>query len=214
MRDPLKVPERGHDAKEAESVLSALRYQSIKHLLDWIFAALLLIPLLPLLGLLALLIRLESRGPAIYRQTRVGRDHRHFTIFKFRSMKFDTPTLSTEEMQQQTFNPYTRSGPFLRRSNLDELPQIFNILRGEMSFIGPRPALPSQSDVNTLRHRMGVEMARPGITGLAQVRGRDDLDVATKVFYDAQYCRTMNLKTDLTILAHTVVAVLNGRGNK
>jgi lipopolysaccharide/colanic/teichoic acid biosynthesis glycosyltransferase len=174
----------------------------------------LLVPLLPLLALLSLLIRLESRGPALYRQQRIGRFGRPFTIYKLRSMKIDTPLLSTEEMHRQQFNPFTRLGPMLRKTNLDELPQIFNILKGEMSFIGPRPALPSQHDVNTLRREMGVEMARPGISGLAQVKGRDDLDTQTKVECDAQYCRTMSPLIDAGILFYTIGAVLTARGNK
>lgn len=190
------------------------RYQPLKHTLEHLLATLLVIPLLPVLGLIALSIRLDSRGPAIYKQTRVGQWARPFTIYKFRSMKIDTPVLSTEEMQRQNFNPMTRLGPLLRKSNLDELPQIFNILKGEMSFIGPRPALPSQHDVNQLRREMGVEMARPGITGLAQVKGRDDLDTPAKVECDAQYCRTMSPFIDAGIVFYTLGAVLTGRGNK
>lgn len=189
-------------------------YQPLKHTLEHVIASLLLIPMLPVLFLVALAIRLESRGPAVYKQIRVGQWGRPFTIYKFRSMKIDTPVLSTEEMQRQNFSPFTRIGPLLRKTNLDELPQIFNILRGEMSFIGPRPALPSQHDVNTLRREMGVEMARPGITGLAQVKGRDDLDTQTKVECDAQYCRTMSLVIDAGIMFYTVGAVLTARGNK
>ncbi|BCM88559.1 putative undecaprenyl-phosphate N-acetylgalactosaminyl 1-phosphate transferase [Abditibacteriota bacterium] len=190
------------------------RYRAYKHTLDLLLALVLLMPLLPLLGLLCLAIRLESRGPALYCQKRVGRFGRPFTIYKLRSMKIDTPVLSTEEMQRQQFNPFTRLGPLLRKTNLDELPQIFNILKGEMSFVGPRPALPTQTDVNTLRHQEGVEIARPGITGLAQVKGRDDLDTQTKVTYDAHYCRAMSLKADVGILWATLEAVLTGRGNK
>ena len=190
------------------------RYQPLKHTLDHIFALLLSIPLLPVLFLVAIAIRLESRGPAVYKQKRVGQWEQPFTIYKFRSMKVDTPLLSTEEMQRQNFSPFTRLGPLLRKTNLDELPQIFNILKGEMSFIGPRPALRSQHDVNDLRREMGVPMARPGITGLAQVKGRDDLDTQTKVECDAQYCRTMSLIIDAGILFHTIGAVLTARGNK
>ncbi len=189
-------------------------YRAYKHTLDLLLALGLLVPMLPVLVLLFLAIRLESRGPALYRQKRVGRFGRPFTIYKLRSMKIDTPVLSTEEMQRQQFNPFTRLGPLLRKTNLDELPQIFNILKGEMSFVGPRPALPSQHDVNTARHEQGVEIARPGITGLAQVKGRDDLDTTTKVGYDSHYCRTMSWKTDASILWATIEAVLTGRGNK
>lgn len=189
-------------------------YHSLKLGLDYLLALVLLPLLLPLLCLLVVLIRFDSRGAALYRQTRVGRRGQLFTIYKFRTMKTGTPTLSTEEMQRRNYSPYTRLGPWLRKSNLDELPQLFNILRGEMSFIGPRPALPSQTDVNTLRAAQGADAARPGITGLAQVMGRDDLLTPVKVEYDAQYCRHMSLSLDLQILWRTLGAALSGRGNK
>lgn len=190
------------------------RYRALKHALDLTLATLLLVPMLPVLALLCLLIRLESRGPAIYRQKRVGRFGRTFTILKLRSMKTGTPTLATEEMQRAGISPFTRLGPLLRKSNLDELPQIWNILRGEMSFVGPRPALPTQTDVNDLRHEMGVQIARPGITGLAQVKGRDDLETPVKVAFDARYCRELSVWLDLWILLQTIGAVVSARGNK
>lgn len=189
-------------------------YAALKLALDYLLALLILTPFLPIFSLITLLIRLESRGPAIYRQKRVGQYGKFFTIYKFRTMKTGTPTLSTEEMQRQNYIPFTRLGPLLRKTNLDELPQLFNILKGEMSFIGPRPALPSQTDVNTLRDQMGADCARPGITGLAQVMGRDDLETPVKVNYDAHYCRHMNLQLDLNILWRTLGAILSGRGNK
>lgn len=189
-------------------------YSTIKAWLDLVFACVLLIPLLPVFGLLTLAICFESRGPAIYKQRRVGQGGRLFTILKFRTMKTGTPTLSTEEMQRRQVVPFTRLGPLLRKTNLDELPQLFNILRGEMSFIGPRPALPSQTDVNSLRAELGADVARPGITGLAQAMGRDDLTTPVKVGYDARYCRDMSLPLDLRILWMTIGAILTGRGNK
>ncbi len=193
---------------------SSRHYRALKHTLDLLAALALLFPLLPLLGVLCLAIRLDSRGPALYRQKRVGRFGRTFIILKLRSMKSDTPVLSTEEMERAGISPFTRLGPLLRRSNLDELPQIFNILKGEMSFIGPRPALPTQTDVNELRAKQGVASARPGITGLAQVMGRDDLATPAKVEYDARYCRELSLRLDARILLSTVGAVFSGRGNK
>lgn len=189
-------------------------YRALKHTLDLLLALALFPLLLPLLCVLFALIRLDSRGPALYRQKRVGRFGRAFTIYKLRSMKIETPTLSTEEMGRMGLSPFTRLGPLLRKTNLDEIPQIWNILRGEMSFVGPRPALLTQFDVNELRRAMGVEIARPGITGLAQVKGRDDLDTPTKVKCDAAYCRELSFWTDLKILIGTIEAVFSGRGNK
>lgn len=190
------------------------QYEPLKLALDWLLAFCLFLMLWPVLLLLCLVVRLESPGAAIYRQVRVGKGGRNFTIYKLRSMKTGTPTLSTEEMVRQNYSPYTRIGPLLRKSSLDEIPQLFNILKGEMSFVGPRPALPSQQDVNELREARGVHAVRPGITGLAQVRGRDDLDTETKVGYDAEYCRTMSPLTDLRIALQTVAVIFTGRGNK
>jgi len=201
------------------AIMEKTSYLFVKRLIDVIGAAVLLVIFAPLLVFVAAAIRLDSSGPAIYRQKRVGRFGKHFVMLKFRTMKVGTPTLSTAEMQQwlkagRAANPYTRIGPILRKTNLDELPQLWNVLRGEMSFIGPRPALPSQEDVVNLRENLGVHSVRPGITGLAQVMGRDDLDVETKVNYDAKYCRELSFISDLSILFRTFGAVLSGRGNK
>lgn len=201
------------------AIMEKTSYLFVKRLIDVIGAAVLLVIFAPLLVFVATAIRLDSPGPAIYRQKRVGRFGKHFVMLKFRTMKVGTPTLSTAEMQQwlkagRAANPYTRIGPILRKANLDELPQLWNVLRGEMSFIGPRPALPSQEDVVNLRENVGVHSVRPGITGLAQVMGRDDLDVETKVNYDAQYCRKLSFILDLSILFRTFGAALSGRGNK
>ena len=133
---------------------------------------------------------------------------------KVRTLQVGTPDLSTAEMQSQQHIPITRVGGVLRKSSLDELPQIWNVLNGTMSFIGPRPALPSQTDVNTRRVECGVDAVRPGITGLAQVMGRDELDVETKVNYDAEYCRRMSPGFDLWIVGQTFAAVKSARGNK
>ena len=146
-------------------------YKKLKERLDFIGASPLIILLSPIFLLLIAAITLDSRGSAVYRQKRVGRKGRLFTIYKFRSMRRDAPLLSTEDMQRQNERPFTRLGPLLRKTNLDELPQLFNILKGDMSFIGPRPALPSQVDVNTRRDELGADEVRPGITGLAQVKG-------------------------------------------
>jgi O-antigen biosynthesis protein WbqP len=169
---------------------------------------------LPLLGLVALGIYLDDPGPLIFRQERVGHGGRHFILLKFRTMVLEAPNLSTAEMQRLGKSFYTRSGRLLRKTSLDELPQLWNVLTGDMSIVGPRPALPSQTDVNELRDQMGVHQVRPGITGLAQVMGRDELDVQTKVNYDADYCRRMSLWLDLCIFAKTFTAVFTARGNK
>jgi O-antigen biosynthesis protein WbqP len=189
-------------------------YLRLKAVLDFLLAIVLLIGLGWLLILAALLIKLESKGPIIFRQERVGKDGLLFILFKFRSMRTDAPNVSTEELRRLGIDPITRFGRLLRKTSVDELPQLFNILRGEMSFIGPRPALPSQTDVNTLRHEMGVHAVRPGISGLAQVMGRDDLDTGTKVRYDAEYCDNISLAFDLKLFWLTFATIFTGRGNK
>lgn len=189
-------------------------YVLVKNALDLLAAVVALIVLSPLLLFAAILIRLDSAGPVIYRQTRVGRFGIPFTIYKFRTMKTGAPVLSTADMQQQREIPFTRLGPLLRKSNIDELPQLMNIIKGEMSFIGPRPALPTQEDVNSMRERRGVDSIRPGLTGLAQATGRDELDSAAKVDRDAEYLEKMSFCFDLRVLALTVKAVVTGAGSK
>lgn len=189
-------------------------YAVVKRSLDVVLALVLLVLLSPLLVIIALIIRLDSPGPAIYSQKRVGACGKLFTFYKFRTMKTGTPVLSTAELQQRQLKPYTRIGPFLRKSSLDELPQLINVIKGDMSFVGPRPALPTQDDVNALRRKCGIWGVKPGITGLAQARGRDDLDPETKVNYDLQYCRNMSLLSDIRIIFETFAAVLTARGNK
>lgn len=198
----------------ASAQCQAKNYIKVKNVLDMIFALVLLVMLSPLMLLVGILIRLDSRGSALYCQTRVGRYGKLFTMFKFRTMHINAPVLSTEDMQKQQAIPFTRIGPFLRKSSLDELPQLFNIILGEMSFIGPRPSLPTQTDVNELREHLNAQHLKPGITGLAQAIGRDDLDNETKVGYDAEYCHGLNLLMDIKILFKTFAAVASARGNK
>jgi len=197
-----------------ESIQVDRLYLRVKAVIDRLCALMLLIILAPFMLLIALFIRLSSYGPAIYRQRRVGQHQQLFTICKFRTMHIDTPVLSTEEIQHSGIHRITRIGGILRKTSMDELPQLINILRGEMSFIGPRPALPSQSDLNIKRELFGVHRVRPGITGLAQVMGRDNLDTETKASYDAEYCRRINFSLDLKILFMTFMAIMTTRGNK
>jgi O-antigen biosynthesis protein WbqP len=174
---------------------------------------LLIIMGIPML-LIALLIKLDSRGPVIYRQLRVGVNGKPFTIYKFRTMKIDAPVLPTEEIQKLEINPYTKLGPLLRKGSFDELPQFFNVIKGEMSFVGPRPALPSQVDLNDLRQQCNVECLKPGITGWAQINGRDDIDVETKVKLDAEYARKVSLFFDFIIVIRTFTTIFTAKGNK
>lgn len=189
-------------------------YLRFRAVIERVIAMLLLILVGPALIFLSCLIRMDSPGPALFLQPRAGRDHKSFLIYKFRTMRLGTPQLSTEEMQQALLSPVTRVGCFLRKTSLDELPQLVNILRGEMSFVGPRPALLTQTRVLELRQRLGIEQITPGITGYAQVTGRDDLDDEEKVNRDAYYMNHVSLAEDIRILRLTLNSVFRGTGNK
>jgi len=155
----------------------------------------------------ALAVRLTSPGPALYWSNRVGRDNRVFRMPKFRSMRIDTPAVATHLLQ----NPdqwLTPIGSFLRKSSLDELPQLWSIFRGDMSFVGPRPALLNQDDLIALRTAKGVHELVPGLTGWAQVNGRDELPIPQKVALDAEYLQRQSLPFDLKILWMTALKVL------
>lgn len=159
----------------------------------------------------ALAVRLTSKGPALYWSDRVGADNRIFRMPKFRTMRIDTPVVATHLLNDpKTF--LTPIGSFLRKSSLDELPQLWSILRGDMSFVGPRPALYNQDDLIALRSEKGVHRLAPGLTGWAQVNGRDELAIAEKVRYDEEYMQRQSLKFDLHILYLTATKVFGGHG--
>lgn len=189
-------------------------YLRVRTPLERVVATGLLGLMAPLLLLLAMLIRLDSPGPVLFRQERAGRGHRPFTIYKFRTMRAGTPSISTEDMVKSGMNPITRLGGLLRRSSLDELPQLLNVIKGDMSLIGPRPALMTQTPVLKLREANGVDVLRPGITGYAQVTGRDDLPDDEKVQRDTTYLRRLGLGVDLEVARLTIRSVLRGTGNK
>ncbi|WP_024586614.1 sugar transferase [Aliihoeflea sp. 2WW] len=180
-----------------------------KRLLDIAIALPLLLVASPVLTVLVLAIRLDSTGPGLFRQMRVGRDERAFTCLKLRTMRADTGDRATH---LTSADQVTRIGGFLRRTKLDELPQLWNVLKGEMSLVGPRPCLPSQDELIVARRRRGVFLVRPGITGLAQVRGIDMSDPARLVELDARYVETMTMAGDLGILAQTLIG--KGQGDR
>ncbi|PTA67122.1 hybrid nucleoside-diphosphate sugar epimerase/sugar transferase [Deinococcus arcticus] len=189
-------------------------YLALRGPLERVLALVLLVLLGPLIALLALLIRLDSPGPVLFTQQRAGRGHRPFTIYKFRTMRVGTPNLSTEDMVKSGMNPVTRLGGVLRRTSLDELPQLLNVLSGDMALIGPRPALMTQTPVLTLREAAGVDALLPGITGYAQVTGRDDLSDEEKVRRDAAYLQGLGPALDLQVIRLTLQSVIQGTGNK
>lgn len=168
--------------------------------------------LAPAAAVLAALIWLDSPGPVIFRQRRVGAHRRHFDILKFRTMQLDTPKDVPTHLLGDPTVYVTRMGRFLRRTSLDELPQLINILKGDMSIVGPRPALWNQQDLLAIRQRLGVNDIRPGLTGLAQIKGRDELPIRTKARYDAIYLRHMGLVLDIAIVVKTAGRVFTGEG--
>ena len=170
-------------------------------------AAILLLPI----GLIALVVRWTSPGPALYWSDRIGRDNRIFKMPKFRSMRLDTPAVATHLLSDPD-RYLTPVGSFLRKTSLDELPQLWSILKGDMSLVGPRPALFNQDDLIALRTEAGVHRLVPGLTGWAQIHGRDELPIPEKVRLDAEYLQKMSLGLDLKIIFLTAWRVLRRDG--
>ena len=165
---------------------------------------------LPML-IIALLVKLTSKGPVLYWSDRVGKNNRIFRMPKFRTMRVDTPAVATHLMK----NPeqyYTPVGSFLRKSSLDELPQLYSVLKGDMSFVGPRPALFNQDDLIELRTKKGIHKLIPGITGWAQINGRDDLPIPEKVVLDEYYLNNRSFMFDLKTLFLTLLSVISSQG--
>ncbi len=179
----------------------------MKRLFDFVVALVAAVFLSAPVLIVALAVRLTSPGPALYWSNRVGRHNRIFKMPKFRSMRIDTPVVATHLLQ----NPkqwLTPIGSFLRKSSLDELPQLWSILKGDMSFVGPRPALFNQEDLIALRTEKGVHELVPGLTGWAQVNGRDELPISQKVQLDMEYLQRRSLVFDLKIVWMTAIKVL------
>ena len=183
----------------------------MKRLFDLIIAVLLLILLsIPML-VISILIKLTSKGPVLYWSDRVGRNNALFRMPKFRSMRTDTPPVATHLLADPD-RYITAIGRFIRKTSLDELPQIFSVLKGDMSFVGPRPALFNQDDLVALRTSKGIHTLVPGITGWAQINGRDELPIPVKVDYDLHYLKNRSFIFDLKILMLTLSNVVAGKG--
>ena len=183
----------------------------MKRQFDLIVSLSLIIVLIVPICIIALAVVLTSKGPALYWSNRVGQNNVIFKMPKFRSMLVDTPTLATHLMTKPNafLSPI---GAFLRRFSLDELPQLFSILKGEMSFVGPRPALFNQDDLIALRTEKGVDKLMPGVTGWAQVNGRDDLSIPEKVDLDVEYLNRQSFWLDLQIIWMTLLKVVKSEG--
>lgn len=176
--------------------------------LSLVLGAVLLLPML----LIGIMVWLDSEGPAIFCQERMGKDGKTFTIYKFRTMKISAPKNLAANEFSDADQYITRTGSFLRRTSIDELPQLWNVIRGDMSLVGYRPLCLTETEVNANRAKRGVFVMRPGITGWAQVNGRNDVTDEEKVRLDEQYVRECSLKMDIICLAKTVITVFDAKG--
>ena len=184
----------------------------VKRWLDFVLSLAACIVLAIPMAAIAVWIKLDSPGPVFFRQRRVGLHKRHFNILKFRTMRGDTPHDVPTHLLQNPDSYITKSGAFLRKTSLDELPQIYNILLGEMSIIGPRPALYNQYDLIEARDAVHANDVRPGLTGLAQVNGRDELPIDVKARYDGEYAADITFGADVSIFFRTIGYVFHRRG--
>jgi O-antigen biosynthesis protein WbqP len=186
-------------------------YLIVKRILDFFFAFVLLIILFPLMLLVAIAIKLDSAGPVIFKQKRLGRGKACFYMYKFRTMRVNTPKNIPTHLFANSEIYITRVGGFLRRYSLDELPQLFNILKGEMSIIGPRPALWNQIDLIMERDKYNANDVLPGLTGWAQINGRDTISIKDKAKFDGIYVKQMGFWMDIKCFIGTIVIVLKSR---
>ena len=190
----------------------------IKRILDFSLSTVGLVILSPVYGILVIAIKADSKGPILFKQKRVGIHKQHFNIYKFRTMSIDTPKDTPTHMLKNPDQYITKVGKFLRKTSLDELPQIFNIIKGEMSIIGPRPSLWNQEDLIAERDKYRANDVRPGLTGLAQISGRDELEITIKAKLDGQYSdklRSGGLKAaifDCQCFLRTIFSVVRGDG--
>lgn len=187
-------------------------YIIIKNIIDFILSLIALIILLPFFCIFAIIIKLESRGPVFFKQKRIGKNKKEFYIYKFRTMRTDTPKDMPTHMLKNAESYITKSGKIFRKTSIDELPQILNILKGQMSIIGPRPALWNQYDLIKERDKYNANSIRPGLTGWAQVNGRDELEIPIKAKFDGEYVEKMSFLFDTKIFLKTIVKVFKHDG--
>jgi len=192
--------------------MSGESYKPIKRIIDLFLSITGLVVLSPVLVLLAIAIKLDSSGPVLFKQKRVGIHKTHFNIYKFRTMRTDTPKDTPTHLLANPDKYITKAGRLLRKASLDELPQIINILLGQMAIIGPRPALWNQYDLIEERDKYGANDIRPGLTGWAQINGRDELPIEVKAKYDGEYVRRMSFLFDMKCLVGTILVVIKRYG--
>lgn len=187
-------------------------YLKIKRMIDIILSLIGLIVFSPIFLILFIAIKIDSRGPVLFKQKRVGINKTHFNILKFRTMRIDTPKDTPTHLLDNPEQYITKMGKFLRKTSLDELPQIWNIFVGQMSVIGPRPALWNQYDLIAERDKYGANDVRPGLTGWAQINGRDELPIEVKANLDGEYVENICLWMDVKCFFGTVVSVVKSDG--
>lgn len=187
-------------------------YLKFKRFFDTLGAFIGILLLSPLYLLIMVLIKIDSKGPVLFKQKRIGRYKKYFNILKFRTMKIDTPKDIPTHILRNPEQYITKIGKFLRKTSLDELPQIFNVLKGDMSIIGPRPALWNQFDLIEERDKYGVHRLYPGITGYAQIKGRDTLPIPDKAALDGEYINKISLWLDIKIFVGTFISVFKSEG--
>lgn len=192
--------------------LKQKRYLKIKRKLDFMISFAASILLLPIFMALCIAIKIDSRGPVFFKQKRVGIHKRYFAIYKFRTMRIDTPKDTPTHLLKNPDQYITKVGRFLRKSSLDELPQLLNILRGDMSIVGPRPALWNQYDLVKEREKYGANDVPPGLTGWAQINGRDELLIPVKAKLDGEYVKRMSFWFDVRCIFGTFTSVLHADG--
>ena len=193
-------------------ILKNKTYLKVKRLLDIILSVIGIVVLSPLLIIISICTKLTSKGPVFFKQRRIGKNKIEFTIYKFRTMRSDTPHNMPTHMLKNANSYITKVGAVLRKTSLDELPQLFNIVKGDMSIIGPRPALWNQEDLINEREKYSANDIRPGLTGWAQVNGRDELEIHVKAKYDGEYVDKISFLFDLKIFFKTIINVFKHDG--
>ncbi|MEK4039037.1 sugar transferase [Paenibacillus sp. FSL L8-0493] len=189
-------------------------YVYVKQTIDFLLALIGMLVLWPVLLIIAIAIKITSKGPVLFKQKRLGKNKLEFYILKFRTMRTDTPQdMPTHLLEDPDFF-ITKVGKFLRKTSLDELPQIINILKGEMSIVGPRPALWNQYDLIAERDKYGANDIKPGLTGWAQINGRDELPIEKKASLDGEYVASLSFKFDIKVFFMTILSVLKSDGVK
>jgi O-antigen biosynthesis protein WbqP len=184
----------------------------LKRIFDAVFSFLLIIALIPVFLVLSIVIKATSKGTVLFKQRRIGKDKQEFHIYKYRTMYLETPKNVPTHLLESPEMYITPVGRILRKTSLDELPQLFNIIKGQMSFVGPRPALYNQFDLISLRDQYGVNAIRPGVTGWAQINGRDELGIPEKVEFDSYYLKNRSIIFDLKIIFRTFFKAITGSG--